>query len=115
MVSKIERRLHPRIPVNWPAVVRTPQDHSIKGEAKDISVGGVFIQCPEVPEIGENFQIILEPAEGQSILVTGEKVWAGNINIDGKTTYSGMGIHFTNLSAADREFISALVDKELEK
>lgn len=115
MVSKIERRLYPRILVSWPVVVRTPHDFSIKGEARDISVDGVFIQCPEVDEIDEKFQIILKPSKRLSILVTGEKVWSGNINIDGKTTYSGMGVHFTEISPDDRKFISALVEKESQK
>ena len=115
MVSKIERRLHPRILVNWPVVVRTSQDLYLEGEARDISVDGVFIQCQEVPDLAEDFQIILKPTARQSILVTGEKVWAGNINIDGKTTYSGMGVHFTRISPDDLHFISTLVEKESEK
>ena len=115
IASKGERRFHPRILVNWPVVVRAPRDFSIEGETRDISVDGVFIQCSELPELGEGFQIILKPSERQSILVTGEKVWSGNINIDGKQTYSGMGIRITKISPEDRQFISTLIKKESRK
>ena len=112
IASKAERRLHPRILVNWPAVVHPLRDLSMEGETKDISVDGVFIQCPEVPKLSGTLQIVLKPSVQQSIRVTGEKVWSGNINIDGKTTYSGMGIRFTEISPDSRQFISALVEKE---
>jgi hypothetical protein len=115
MASKGERRLHPRILINWPVVVRPPRDSSIEGETRDISVDGVFIQCSELFEFDKDFQIILKPTERRSILVSGEKVWSGNINIDGKQTYSGMGIRITKISPEDQQFISALVEKESEK
>ena len=113
--AKIERRFHPRILVSWPATVRPFRDTSMEGEARDISVDGAFIQCSEVPDLGEDFQIILKPSERQSILVTAEKIWSGNINIDGKTTYSGMGVRITEISPEDRQFISAMVETELHE
>lgn len=113
--SKAERRLHPRILVNWPVVVHRLRNLSMEGETKDISVDGAFIECPEVPEISGAFELVLKPSERQSIRVTGEKVWSGNINMDGKTTYSGMGVRFTEISADSRQFISTLVEREFHQ
>ena len=115
MASNAERRHHPRILVNWPVVVRPPQDFSMEAETRDISIDGVFIQCPEVPQFSGSFQLILKPSVRQSIPVTAEKVWSGNINIDGKKTYSGMGVRFTEISAAGRKLISALIDQKLHQ
>jgi len=69
----IEKRLHPRIPANWPVVILTPKG-AIKGETRNISVGGVFIFLSEKPKFGENFPILLKPYEERSIAVVGKKI-----------------------------------------
>jgi hypothetical protein len=52
----IEKRLHPRILLEWPAAVKTLKG-TIEGITKDISVDGVFISCPEEPEL-ENTSLV---------------------------------------------------------
>lgn len=106
----IERRLHPRILVKWPAVVETPEG-SVEGETKDISVDGVFIFCADEPEIGESFTILLKPSEQRTIPIVGAKIWSGGFTIDNKTVF-GMGVQFINISTEDRNYIAALVEKE---
>ena len=105
----IERRLHPRILVKWPAVVETPRG-SVEGETKDISVDGVFIFCSKEPEIGENFTIILKPSEQRTISIVGEKIWSGSFTIDNRTVF-GMGVQFIQISPEDRNYIAVLVEK----
>ena len=105
----IERRLHPRILVKWPAVVETPQG-SLEGETKDISVDGAFIFCSKEPEIGENFPIVLKPSEQRTISVVGEKIWSGSFTIDNRTVY-GMGVQFIHISPEDRNYIADLIEK----
>ena len=109
-----ERRRHRRILVNWPVVVQTPRG-VIEGETRDISEGGIFVEYPEHPDLGEEFQAIIKPSRDRTIMVTGKKAWCGNININGKTSYSGMGVRFMEISPEDRQFISALVEKKLEE
>jgi hypothetical protein len=106
----IERRQHPRVLVNWPAVVKTPQG-SVKGETKDISVDGVFIFCAEEPKIQENLPILLEASEERTISVVGEKIWSGTFTIDNRKVF-GMGIQFIHISPEDAEYIAGLVEKE---
>jgi len=106
----IERRQHPRILVNWPAVVETPQG-SIKGETKDISVDGAFIFCTKEPKIGENFPIILESSEKRTISVVAEKIWAGTFNIHERKMFA-MGIRFIHISPENRQYIAVLVERE---
>jgi len=109
----IERRLHPRILVKWPAILETPQG-SVEGETKDISVDGVFIFCSKDPEIGEKFSILLKPSEQQTISVVGEKIWSGSLTIDNRTVF-GMGMQFLDISPAERTYIAVLVEQRSNK
>ncbi len=106
----IEKRLHPRILVEWPAAAKTLQG-TIEGITKDISVDGVFIFCPEEPELENSFAIALEPPKERFIPVFGERVWSGNFNFDDRTVF-GIGIRFTFMAPEDRQYIAALVEKE---
>jgi hypothetical protein len=106
----IEKRLHPRILLEWPAAVKTLKG-TIEGITKDISVDGVFISCPEEPELENSFAIALEPTGEKFIAVFGERVWSGNSIIDDRTVF-GMGIRFTFMAPEDRQYIAALVEKE---
>jgi hypothetical protein len=90
--------------------VETPQV-SVEGETKDISVDGVFIFCADEPEVGENFPLLLKPSEQRTISIVGEKIWSGSFTIDNKTVF-GMGVQFIHISAEDRNYIAALVEKE---
>ena len=109
----IERRLHPRILVNWPVILATLRG-SVEGETKDISVDGLFVFCSDEPELTENFQITLKPSGHREISVTAEKAWSGSFNIGSRTLF-GMGVRFIEISPEDRQFISTLVEKESKK
>ncbi len=109
----VERRRHPRISVSWPTVVRTRQGF-IDAQSRDISEGGAFIEYAEELKLGDDFQIVFKPTQDRHIVVTCEKTWCGNININGKETYSGMGVRFVKISVADREFLSTLVSEHLQ-
>ena len=110
---KVERRLHPRILVDWPVVVTTLRS-AADGETKDISVDGAFIFCLEEVELAADFPIVLKPREHFQISVTAEKVWSGSFRVGNKMLF-GMGIRFIEISAKDRGFISTLVEKESRK
>ncbi|UCG10947.1 MAG: PilZ domain-containing protein [Deltaproteobacteria bacterium] len=109
MADPYGQRRHPRIPVNWPVVVQTPQG-SMEAKTRNISPDGAFIEYSDRPELEKSFQIVFKPSDRQPILVTGEKVWSGSFNIDGKTVFSGMGVRFAAISSEDRELIASLVN-----
>ena len=111
MALGVEKRRYPRVLAVWSAVVQTLQG-PLEAKTRDISVGGVFIECPEKIDLGENFQIMLKSPQGRSIAVTGRRAWSGNININGSSTYGGMGVQFTALSPEDRNYISTLVEEK---
>ena len=109
-----DRRRFPRVQVTWPVVMKTRRG-SLEAKTRDIGIGGAFIETSERPDFDEGFQVILKPTEGKSISVTAEKVWCGNISFNAKETYSGIGIRFVQLSPADRQLISELVEEESEE
>jgi len=107
MNTEIESRRHPRIPLSWPVVMVAPQG-PIKGETGNLSVGGALILCSEIPEFGDEFEIILKPSNDHEMPVTCEKTWTSTFNTNG-STLCGMGVHFTEISSADREMIDSLI------
>jgi hypothetical protein len=92
-------------------VILTPKG-TIKGETRNISVGGACIEYSEEADLNGELQIVLEHSKQRSMSVTGRKAWAGNFNIDGKSVFSGIGVRFTEISREDRELISSL-DKDI--
>ena len=107
---EIEKRKHPRVIVNWPVVVNIPRGW-LEGEVKDISVGGVCILCPEEPAHEDDFRMLLKPSEQKALSVIGEKVWSDTMDI-GYGTVFGIGIRFTYISEADRQYIANIVEEE---
>jgi hypothetical protein len=107
---EIERRKHPRVIVNWPVLVNIPRG-SLEGEVKDISIGGVCILCPEEPAHEDDFRMLLKPSEQKALSVIGEKVWSDTMDI-GYGTVFGIGIRFTYISEADRQYIAKVVEEE---
>jgi hypothetical protein len=57
-----ERRKHPRFEVSLPVSIHT-EEGVIQGEVRNISLGGVFIHCRKLPDLGETFRITIEAAE----------------------------------------------------
>jgi len=111
MSHGVDKRLHPRILVNWPVVILTPEG-AINGETRNISVGGACIEYSEEADLNGELHIVFEHSEQRSMSVTGRRAWAGNFNIDGKSVFSGVGVRFTEISREDRELISSL-DKDI--
>ena len=108
MNTGIEKRRHPRIPLNWPVILMTPQG-PIKGETSNVSVGGLaLILFLETPEIGDEFQITLKMSANLEMIVTCEKIWSGKI-VDDESVCFGIGVRFTKISSSDLDIIDSLV------
>jgi hypothetical protein len=105
----IETRFRPRIPANWPAVVKTPQG-SLAGEIKDISVDGVFVFFSEKPELDQRFSIFLNPSRARSIPVIAETRWSGNLDVDDRAVF-GMGVRFIAISPEDQAYIATVIEE----
>lgn len=100
-----ERRRHPRIVVNWPVIVVTPQLY-IGGEAANISIGGANIRCTTDPKgsglLRMAFQI---PAREEFLQVIGVVAWSNSYEeIDDFYSWE-TGIRFTSFIGDGRKYL----------
>lgn len=96
-----DRRAAPRYSVNiaveWEAAVGRK-----KGTVNDISSEGCFVLCSGEVEDGERVLIFFPLSDGIKVQFTGE--------VTNHTYEIGFGVHFIELSAAQKDFLSKLID-----
>jgi len=105
-----EKRRHPRVEVNWPLTIRTPQG-PVAAVMKDISASGAFVCGREFFQLREEFPLTnIHVRSSRLRLSVGAKVIRSNIHyINDETVSLGMGVRFTGLSAEARNLISTLI------
>ena len=92
-----ENREHPRVDINWPVSLETP-DGTIKAEVKNISVGGAFICCEKPLPIGEMFRLTMTGPDNEPVKATAKVAWS-NANVPkDKVINRGMGVRFIKMS-----------------
>ncbi len=105
-----ENRRHPRARIKWPVVMNTPNG-LVDGRTKNLSLGGAFVRCPDMPHLEDNFRLVLTAKE-RLILVNAEVVWSDGNRSNGKSSFQGMGIRFTKISINDRAFLSGVISAQ---
>jgi PilZ domain len=112
MTSRTERRRHPRVPVDWPVVIRM-KDRTAVGEARNVSVRGALIQTERILHPKEKFRAFMVPPNRQAFRVTCEVAWV-KAKASGRriSTYI-IGIRFTRVMKGDGQFLFNLVRTQL--
>jgi uncharacterized protein (TIGR02266 family) len=106
-----ERRQHPRIDINWPVSIETPEG-TIDAEVKNISLGGAFIRCKKPLPIGQFFSLTMTAPNNEPVIATAEVVWS-NANVpDEKVINRGMGVRFIKMSERHLQIVRQLISKE---
>ena len=108
MVAKEKKRQYTRADANWPVFLLTP--HCIvKGETKNISPGGAFIHSLTDPVQDESFRLVIKPPSYTGLLVvTAEVAWKRDLGSSSNILSTGMGVHFTQISSDDRDFLDSV-------
>lgn len=104
--SFVEARKLPRIEVRWPVTLMM-ENGSVKGEIKNISAEGVYIQFKHsFEEMPTNvaYRLLIHPP-GEQIIVSGKLVWS-NLDI-----LPEMGFCFLEFSEGDRELLIEAIQK----
>jgi len=109
MSNHKERRDYPRTKIKLP-VVKMAGNDLVDGEIQDLSLGGAFIRCSAMPNVMDNFHMVIS-AKGRLISLTGEMVWKDVNTFKEKTTFCGMGIRFRQLLTGDRQFLRDVIAK----
>jgi hypothetical protein len=111
-----EDRQHPRVKVNLPVTINTPQG-PIAGVTKNISAGGAFVCIRKSLKPDE--ELLLSNSHvrpSMSRLSIGAKVTRQNIEqLDNETLSLNMGVQFTKLSGEARKLISEHVSTHLKR
>ncbi len=80
-----EKRLYPRVKVNWPVTINTPQEN-VSAQMRDVSPSGAFIYCdrPMTPKHIFFLSIHIHSST-VSLSSMAESIWS---------THGGMGVKF---------------------
>ena len=105
-----EKRQHPRAKVALPVIIETSHGFT-DGQILDISASGAFVLCRNSLKPTNKFYMAIAdvPQLNRHLPVGAELIRTNTFGPDGHFTSQGMGVRFTNISAEDRKYISALV------
>jgi type IV pilus assembly protein PilZ len=94
-----ERRTHDRFACRFDAAVTGPDGQRIAGHTRDLSLGGLFIECTHALALGTEVDTYLAlPTNPKGITVRGTVRW---------TTRDGVGLQLGLLGARDTHAILA--------
>jgi len=105
-----EKRKSPRKEVRWPVTIIT-KTGAVEGEAKNISVEGVFILFTHSTESlspPKSYRLVVKP-DGEQIEVMGSLVWS---SFD---VHLGKGFCFVGFSERDQRRLRKAIKKYAEK
>jgi hypothetical protein len=108
LVDPTERRIAPRINVNWPVTIITSEG-MIEGESRNITPSGVFIHCKKKLPEDEVYQLILKLPNGKQIIVRGQMMWS---NLNGREDTGAlvdMGFSFIKMSEQDQKVLRTVI------
>jgi hypothetical protein len=108
MVFERDRRRFERIEVKWPTTVIT-SDGQFTGETKSLSQVGASFYCRELPPIGQEFRLEIQPPSHQPILVSVKSIWAmEEVPLENSSLFI-VGAEFEYISEADLQFIGNVI------
>jgi type IV pilus assembly protein PilZ len=101
----LELRLHTRAPLNVAVeFVKKDSAERVAGQAKDISLGGMFIETPTPPPFAAELTVhVTLPGQKAPFALPGVVRW---------TRADGMGVQFGLIGARETHAITELTRKE---
>jgi hypothetical protein len=108
-----EKRKLPRIEVRWPVTLMT-ENGAVEGEARNITIEGVFIHCKERLNVNETFRLLIKPA-GEEIEIMGKLIWSNLDSAADREILPGMGFCFVKVNQEDRERLREAIEKYSKK
>ena len=106
----VEKRKSSRTEVRWPVTIMT-ETGAVEGEARNISVDGVFILSPHFMENlsrNKTYRLLVQP-HGEEIEVLGSLVWSSS------DIQLGKGFCFMGFSEGDERRLRKAIKKYSEK
>lgn len=96
-----EKRSHPRVPLTVPALCEPKGGQPFPATSKDISIGGMFLECETVVGFNTEIVVVLRlPEAKQDMRLPGVVRWVKP---------GGIGVQFGLLGALETHLISQLM------
>lgn len=115
MVFEKDRRRFERAEVKWPATIITAHGQ-IPGETKSISQVGVSIYCRELPPIGRECRLEIQPPDRQPIIVSAKPIWATETTLLDASRRFIVGTEFEFISEDDVHFLgNVIADSDMNR
>ena len=102
-----KERRYPRIEGSWPVVILTTRG-ALAAETRNISPYGAFVVCDKPLPPEEELKLFIMFPNRRYLDILAKVTWSYPYGSMQDKTPRGMGLRFTRISAADREFISSL-------
>lgn len=96
-----EKRVHPRVQVDLDVVCERKDGPAVNGLAKDISLGGMFIECEESLPFGTQVTIVTRLPDAE-LRLSGVVRWAKP---------GGLGVQFGLLGAKETHALAKLLKR----
>jgi hypothetical protein len=107
-----ERRC-PRIKCSWPVVILTTRG-ALAAETSNITPHGAFIVCDKPLSSKTELRLFIMFPNRRCVETLAEVIWSYPYGSDVDSTPCGMGVRFTRITDADRDFISSLSSGHLK-
>ncbi|MBW2072911.1 MAG: PilZ domain-containing protein [Deltaproteobacteria bacterium] len=108
-VSRLERRVHARVQINWPVKIITPHG-TVEGRIKNISKGGALINCHELPVTEDSFKLGIEIAErGLAVAAEVRKVRLTIDESDFTAASYELAVRFVNITPEQRKILQGII------
>ena len=101
------RRQSIRFEGTWPVVVQTAHG-ALVAEATNISSQGAYINCDKPLPSKTELRLFIMFPNGRYVEILAKVIWSYPYGSAFDNTPPGMGVRFTRITDADREFISSL-------
>jgi type IV pilus assembly protein PilZ len=97
-----EKRRHPRVVINLPISCDVTGGTKFQAIARDVSVGGMFVETSMAPAFGTNITIVGDFPGRPGMKIPAIVRWL---------TPGGFGVQFGLLGAAETHVLAAIVSK----
>jgi hypothetical protein len=109
-----EKRLTSRAEVSWPVVILTSHGATV-AETKNIGASGAFILCRAPLRPKDKLRVFVMAPNRNSINISAEVAWSNSLCSEEDDPPCGVGIRFTRISPADRQYLRNVIAEHYGK
>lgn len=114
MAFERDRRRFARAEAAWPVTIITSHGQ-FPGETMSISQTGVSIHCRDLPTIGRECRLEIQPPDHQPITVSAKSIWAVETDLTEVSSPFVVGFEFEYISEGDVHFLGEVIAEQQQQ